>query len=233
MAELITPTKRLAISKANTQAVIVTAIASFITVFCLVASYTVWKQTKYQSNVISAAQHSKQQLSTDISAYKDLSTSYNSFENGATNIIGGSSSLTAPVPPNAAYDNNGPNSKLILDALPSSYDFPALATSVERILEAGNFDISAITGTDNELGEETNTASPNPTPVQMPFGLSVINTNYEAVQQLVQTLQNSIRPLSVDQLDITGGGTTMLLTINGHSYYLPGKTLTITEQAVQ
>lgn len=224
MARLELSTKRLAISKANAQIVTVVAVASFVTVFCLVASRAVWSQTQYQSRVTKADNAAHQQLLKNVQAFGNLSSSYQAFNSSPSNIIGGTS--------NGTGTNDGDNSKIILDALPSSYDFPALTSSIEKILTNGNFTISGITGTDEQLTETTQ-QNANPQPVAMPFGFSVTNANYTAIQQLMVTLQNSIRPIQIDSFTLSGASNSMELTVSAHTYYQPGKALGITKEEVR
>jgi hypothetical protein len=234
MAVLEAPTKRLAISKANTQMVAVLGIASFITVFCLVASFSVWSTMSYQVKVISASQKAKNQLSTDITAYNSLVSSYEKFDAPTTNVLGGSiNTSTTGTSDGNSFNNSGDNAKIVLDALPSAYDFPALATSVETILNNGGFDIGNITGTDNQATEQSNSSSPDPQPVAMPFEFNVINTNYTSIGQLFSTLNDSIRPMQINTIDMEGSGNQMTLTVNAQTYYQPAKTLNITNQVVQ
>jgi hypothetical protein len=166
-----------------------------------------------------------QQLVKNTQSYKNLSTQFNTFNAQAINVINGSIDGTGP--------NDGNNAKIILDALPSSYDFPALTSSIEKILTSGNFTISSISGIDAQLTEQTNNSSSAPQPVPMPFSFSVTNTNYAAIEQLMIVLQESIRPIVIDQMLISGTDSSLTLTINAHTYYQPGKTLDITKEAVQ
>ena len=224
-AKIENSTKRLAISKANAQMVIAVSVASFVTVFCLVASKAVWSQTRYQARVTSKSETAHQQLKKDLDAFNSLVHSYQAFDSADTNIIGGSATGTG--------NNDGDNAKIILDALPAKYDFPALTSSIEKILHAGNFDVTSISGTDDQLNQQSNTSSPNPQAIPMPFAFTVNNSNYTAVQQLIATLQLSIRPIQIDSINITGGASDMTLTVNAHTYYQPGKTLNITKQVVK
>jgi hypothetical protein len=224
MAKLEISTKRLEIVKANAQIVTVVAIASFVTVFCLVASQAVWSQTQYQSRVTKADSVAHQQLLKNIQSFSNLSSSYQSFVAQSTNIIGGTINGTNP--------NDGDNARIILDALPSSYDFPALTSSIEKILSNGNFSVSGITGTDDQLTETSN-INPSPQPITMPFGFSVSNANYSDVQQLMTTLQQSIRPIQIDTLSLSGGANSMDLTVTAHTFYQPGKSLDIAKQEIQ
>jgi hypothetical protein len=225
MAKFDLSTKHVAISKTNARMVAIVGVASFITVFCLVAAQAVWSQTRYQARVTSTDETAHQQLLKNIQTFNNLVSSYQAFNSTANNVIGGLTSGTS--------DNDGDNSKIILDALPDSYDFPALTASVEKILTDRNFTIGSITGTDDQLAEQSNTSSPNPQPVSIPFSFSVTNANYTSVQQLITALQQSIRPIQIDSMTLSGGTTDMTLTVNAHTYYQPAKNLGITQKVVK
>jgi hypothetical protein len=225
MAKAPVLTKRLAINKANTQMVAVVAVASFIAVFCLVASKAVWSQYQYQSRVTNYKQKALSQLEQNATAFDKLNSSYRRFDAQATNIIGGAKSGTG--------NNDGSNSQIILDALPATYDFPALTSSLEKILNNGSFSISSITGTDDQLNQQTNLSSATPQPVPMPFSFAVTNANYPAVQALMTTLQQSIRPIQIDTIELSGGVNNMSLTVSAHTYYQPATNLTINKKEVK
>ncbi|MGC1176703.1 MAG: hypothetical protein WA843_01415 [Candidatus Saccharimonadales bacterium] len=225
MAKAAISSKHLAITKANAQMVIIVAVASFITIFCLVASHAVWSQTRYQAKITSGNQKAHQQLQKNISAFNNLVTSYQAFNSASSNVIGGTSTGTG--------DNDGSNAKIILDALPSAYDFPALASSLEKVLSDGSFHVTSITGTDDQVSQQTNISSPNPQPVSMPFSFTISNANYASIQQLITKLQSSIRPIQIDTMDLSGGANDMTLTVSAHTYYQPAKSLNITKKVVK
>ncbi|HET7320729.1 MAG TPA: hypothetical protein VFI84_04060, partial [Candidatus Saccharimonadales bacterium] len=205
--------KHLAIDKASAQMIAAMAVAAFITVFALVAANAVWGQHGYLSRVTKEKEKAHKQLQANVKAVSDLTKSYKAFVGTPTNVIGGNVQGTG--------DNDGDNAKIILDALPPQYDFPALATSLEKILKDHNLNITGIGGTDDQVAQQTNQSSPNPQPVSMPFTFSVGNANYTAVQDLIGVLQRSIRPIQIDNLTLTGGATDMQLTVNAHTYYQP------------
>lgn len=225
MPEKSLSTKRMAISKANAQMVAIVAIAAFITVFCLIASKAVFSQNRYQARVISAKETAHRQLQENIDNYDNLAKSYKAFDSASTNIIGGTKDGTG--------DNDGPNSKIILDALPDKYDFPALTSSVEKILTDNHMQVTSIGGTDDQLNQQNNTASANPQPVAMPFSFTIGNANYQSVGQLLTRLQQSIRPMQIDTLDISGGQSNMTVTVTAHTYYQPAKKVSITKKVIK
>jgi len=225
MAKLQVSTKRIAISKSQAQMVIIVSVAAFVTVFCLVAARAVWSQISYKQRVVSASQTANKKLQNNLKAFDSLATSFNAFNGTAKNIIGGN--------PNGTGQNDGDNATIILDALPSKYDFPALASSLEKILKGGGYNVTSITGTDDQLNQQNNTSVPNPQPVSMPFSFTIGGTNYGAVQQLINVLKLSIRPIQIDNLNLSGGANNMTITVNAHTYYQPGKSVNITQQVIK
>lgn len=225
MAKQKISAKHLAIDKANAQMVAVVAIAAFVSIFCLVAAKTEVSQNRYQARVTSAKQKAHAQLQKNLKNFDALAVSYGAFDGTSTNVIGGNVK--------GSGDNDGSNSKIILDALPSSYDFPALTASIEKILGDQGLTVSSITGTDDQINQQTNISSPNPQPVEMPFSFSVSNANYDSVGKLVNALQNSIRPIQIDSLVIGGGSSNMTVTVTGHTYYQPAKNVSITKKVIK
>lgn len=219
MAKPQISTKRTAINRSNARLVIVVAVASFVTVFALVASNTVLGQNAYQNKVIKAKSIALKQLNANVTAARSLVKSYDTFISPTTNIIGGSTS--------GAGDKDGDNGSIIIDALPSSYDFPALAASLEKILSTQSLKVSSISGIDDQVNQEANISSPKPVAVAIPFSFSVSDASYASIQQLITTLQASIRPIQVDTLTLSGSPTNMQASITAHTYYQPAKNLKI------
>jgi hypothetical protein len=218
-------TKRIAISKANAQMVGIVAAAAFVTIFCLVASNAVFSQNRYQARVISAKEKAHKQLQANLQTFGDLQTAYKAFDGASTNVIGGNPAGNGP--------NDGPNSQIILDALPPTYDFPALASSIEKVVSGNGLTITSISGTDDQLNQQNNTSSPSPQPVSIPFSFTVSNASYASVGQLMTKLQQSIRPISVDTIDMSGSDSDMTATITAHTYFEPAKSVSITKKVIK
>src|SRR6476660_5995690 len=108
--------KRIGVDKANSRTVGVPAVAGFFTVFFLVASVTLVQQLMYQNKVIGVKKKAVAQLQQNIKASTSLVNSYQAFVSAPQNLIGGN--------PDGTGAQDGSNAKLVLDALPSKYDFP-------------------------------------------------------------------------------------------------------------
>lgn len=218
-------TKHSLINQAYSKIIIIVSIAALVSAFAISASIFLMSHLQYQNRVISAKQKALTQLKSDVSANNDLISSYKTFVAPKTNIIGGSSIGTNG-------SNNGDNGKIILDALPSKYDFPAVISSIVDLIQNGGVTISTIQSTDELVQQQGSQTSPNPKPVAIPFSYTV-NGSYQSIENLIKDFQNSIRPIQFQTMQITGDQSNLSLTVTAQTYYQPGKTFKITQRIVQ
>ncbi|HMS50303.1 MAG TPA: hypothetical protein PKA02_02600 [Candidatus Saccharibacteria bacterium] len=218
------PTKRLQINKAQTTIVATVAIAAFVAVFSIVSCKSLLTQRSYQSKVIAKQTKARDQLRSNLEAIGSLVTSYKTFTGAPENAIGGN--------PAGTGDRDGDNAKIVLDALPSKYDFPALASSLEKILNDRKFKIGGITGTDDELEQSKNQTSDSPQPIDMPFEVAV-EGSYASIQDLVGVFEKSIRPFDIQKLELSGGVSNMQFNMSAKTYFQPEKTLNIKMETVK
>lgn len=224
MARITSSTKRSLITKANSTMVVTTAVAAFLVVFCLVASKTLLSQANYQNKLIGAKKDAVSQLKDNLAARDSLVSSYKSFVGTPQNVLGGDPFGTGP--------QDGDNAKLVLDALPSKYDFPALTTSLEKLATAQNLQIQSITGTDEEATQDNSTAQGAPQAVPMPFEIEVAGS-YQSIQGLVQSLGKSIRPFQIKTIEVSGNQGSMTATISAQTFYQPEKTFKVQKEVLR
>jgi hypothetical protein len=229
MAKITLSTKRLQISKANATVSLVVAASAFVTIFSLVSIRALVIKRSYQAKVISEKEKAAKQLKDNIKAVDSLVVSYKEFIGRPSNIIGGSTADNV----GALSDRDGDNAKITLDALPSKYDFPALTTSLEKLVLQKNFKIRSIEGTDDEITQQKVTDQTSPNPVEIPFKLTV-SGNYDPLQDLITTLERSIRPIQAVSLtfNASGGSNEVDVELNAKTFYLPEKSLNITTKDV-
>ncbi len=217
-------TKRLQIDKANATMVAMVAAAAFIAVFSLVSSRALLRQRTYQNKVIDQQTKARDQLKTNLAAVDQLVIAYKSFTTTPDNVIGGN--------PSGTGDKDGDNAKIILDALPSKYDFPALTTSIEKLLGEKKFKVNSITGTDDEVAQSKNESVDNPEPIEIPFEFDA-ESNSGATKDLINVLEKSIRPIHIKSITLTGGESNLKLRVTAKTYYQPEKSLNIKTQVVK
>lgn len=222
MAKQLISIKRLQIDKSNANTIAFLAISSAIVVFSLVASRALMSQRSYQARVIAQKQLTLNQLRANNQAASELATAFQVFQEPANNIIGGTKT--------GATDKDGDNAKIVLDALPSKYDFPALTASLDKILGNQGFKVSNINGTDDEVNQsqQASTAAP----IAIPFEVTVSGT-FNDVQGAIDILQRSIRPIQLVRIELGGSNGTLGAKISALTYYQPEKAITITTKEIK
>lgn len=221
MAKNDTLSKRIQIDQANLSMVVVTSIAVFVTVFALIASYSLLGQRAYQAKVIGQKKDAKAVLDKNVKTVDSLVKSYRQFVETSPNIIAGIST--------GSGEKDGDNAEIILNALPSQYDFPAVTASLEKLITTSGGKIESISGTDNEAAAAAVAA---PTPVEIPFEVGV-EGNYDSLEGLLSVIERSIRPIQASKIQIEAADKGLILRITGKTYYQPPKTLNIQSKVVK
>lgn len=219
-----TSEKHSKINKANNMMLIVIAICSVVVVFSLVASKALLSQRAYQSRVIEKKEKARDQLKSNLAATDKLITSYKSFISTSSNVLGGN--------PKGTGDKDGDNAKIILDALPSKYDYPALNSSLEKLFTQNSVKIESISGVDDEISQAKNTSSNSPQPVDIPFEVS-ISSNYAGIQNIIKIFERSIRPFHINSLTLSGNDNDLSLTLKAKTYFQPERNLDIKKEVVK
>lgn len=217
MAIEISP-KKLQIDKANATMFTVIAVAGVLVVFSLVSSRALLSQAGFQGRVIKEKKTANDKLEENIKAVKELESSYAVFAKDPTNVLGGSSTGFGP--------KDGDNAKIVLDSLPSKYDFPALATTIEKMLLNRDFKIEGISGTDEEASQGASTGNAAPEPQPISFSIEA-TSGYNQTRELVKDFERSIRPFEIKILELTGSEISMRVSATLQTYYQPAKTLEI------
>jgi hypothetical protein len=134
--------KSLQIDKNQSAILGAVVIATIVSVFCLTSAKVLLNQALYQRRVINARNASAAQIETDIKNADSLTTQYKTvfLGSGSQNIIGGLVQGTK--------SGEGDNGKIVLDALPTTYDFPALLTSMSNLLATDGVGTQSIGGSD-------------------------------------------------------------------------------------
>lgn len=215
--------KRLEIDKDSKSMIIWVAIATFIVIFSLISSYSEYKNFSYQNRIINADNTAKSTLLSDIHASQVLMSSYKDFVNTPVNIIGGNT--------NSNSQNNGDNAKIILDALPSSYDYPALISSIQSLLLSQGATINSITGTDSPPPPNTTLSLNTSSPVTLPFGFTV-SGNYQTIQNIINAFQHSIRPMQFLTVNISGDQSNLTLAVTAQTFYQPSVGFNISKESL-
>lgn len=223
----LTP-KVVQINKAQSRIIGIAVAATVIAVFCLTSAKVLFSQALYQRRVINARNTSTGQLNTDISNANKLISLYNNVFIGSNplNIIGGQNATTQNTTP-----PDGDNGKIVLDALPTTYDFPALLTSISKMMDTDGVGGQSIGGSDASA-QIDNSPSPNPQPV--PINLTISGSaDYATAEKLIKDLERSIRPFDITHLTLSGSESDLSVSLDLTTYYQQAKSLSITSKEVK
>ncbi len=219
--------KHFQIEKARSRTTVMVAISVAVTIFSLVSIKSLLSQGAYQRRVINAKHAADTQLKKNVTAAQSLLSNYNQVFEGAsaTNLIGGQNDKSANAAP-----PNGDNARIILDALPSKYDYPALITSVSKILNQDGISEAAISGQD-QSDTQTGAAAANPQPIAMQLTVSG-KAAYANVQKLINDFERSIRPFDITNIELSGSESSMDFNLSVTTYYQPAKSLDYTTKEI-
>lgn len=132
-------------------------------------------------------------------------------------------------------DNEEPL-RVILDALPADNNALALGASVQSLV-ARTSDVkleSFQVGEDVAASDDTAKLGSNVKGVQqIPFTMSISAANPDALRDVLKNLEKSIRVIDIDAMTIEQGDSRVVMTVNGHGYYLPAKTIQLTKKEVK
>lgn len=237
-----TSAKHAIIDKANTTMLMSVAGAIFVVVFSVFAAKALIEQSSYQNEVINQKQEALKIAEQNHQAAQELETSYIAFATEPINVLGGSPTGSGP--------KDGDNAELVLDSLPSELDYPAGASSIEKILLDGGFLIKALGGSesvdapapiapvdetavvDETTGEEVPTDSTlEVTVAEVPYPFEAVATP-ETTPILLQILESSIRPFNITSLTLEADGTNIILQVSMKTFYQSGTSLQVTKEEV-
>ncbi len=220
--------KHAIVDRANTTILIAVSVAVFIVVFSGFAMRSLISQGNYHRRVISEKREALSVLVDNSAAVEELERVYTAFEGEAVNVLGGDPDGDGPV--------DGDNAKIVLDALPSEYDYPGLSSSLEKLLVDGGYQITSIGGSEDasrqsETPGESSVTS-NPVPQDIPYPFTIVSSP-ENTLKLLELLEKSIRPFYVETLKLEGQGGNLSANIGLKTFYLPATGLDVSTKVVK
>lgn len=194
---------------------IIIMIAALISSFALTLSYVLFVRFAYQNKVLSQKREVNSILSENVKSVNKIKEDFKAFDGASSSVLG----------------TKDANSKIVLDALPSKYDFPALITSIENISTGKPYIIQSISGSDEEL---TVAQEPSGSPQPVVILLSVaVRGNYDSIGMFVKDLERSIRPIKLTSISLSGNGSLVDATVQFETYFQPGKNFEVTKEVIR
>lgn len=221
--------KRQVIANATKTMFLWVAIAAIAAAFSVVTVQFLYQKWTYNNKVIGAKSKAVGTLEDNIENAKRLRQEVNALvSNEALASV-----KTSP---------DDQNTKSVLDALPSTSDTPALATSLQQaIASRSGVTIESITlptTSTGQLGQTSSTGSAGVQPgeevgpQQQRFNITV-SGSYDKIRSFMLDLERTIRPMQIERLTLTGTDSNMRAAFDVVTYYQSAKTVNIKQEVVQ
>lgn len=110
------------------------------------------------------------------------------------------------------YASLGTKKKLILDALPTSPDFPAIVSMMENLSKNAAVALQSVTPSESESAEETTG------PIEYEFSATV-SGGYESFKSFLKNVELSLRPLAITTMKINGTADLLTVEMTLVTYY--------------
>lgn len=199
-------TRRQLIEKSSTTIVAATIVSAVALSFAIVTLNFLWDLSGHYNRVLAEKNHASKILKQNVENIEQLQANFNVLEAGDV------------------------KADTILDALPSKYDYPALATTIESLVSDSGLNLDSFNGSD--LESEAVQQMTSPEPVEVKFSISVSGT-YENVQKLIRNIDRTIRPMKITRLNLKGSDKLMKSSIYITTYYQPSTSLDVETRTIE
>ena len=135
--------------------------------------------------------------------------------------------------------------QVVLDALPDQANSSALGASLQEkflndpALKLESLNVDPVQGVESQSDASVEDASASSTgssgenEITFRFSVSTDVGNVNALKDLLQKLERSIRTMDLTGLTIETQGTRLVLTVNGHAFYEPAKSVELKDKTVK
>lgn len=203
--------KRQQIEMAGRYMFIWVAVAAVAVSFCLATGQYMFSKWAYNNKVLGAKYKASDTLTRNISNANDLKKEVDT-------LVANSDLASVKTDPNDTA------TKSILDALPTTLDPAALATSLQQaILNRSGVtieNISVPSEVDSTGGGATK--KDNATPQEAKFTF-VVSGSYTQIRTMVHDLERTIRPIKVVGITLNGTDANLRATFDAVTYFQPAK----------
>lgn len=216
--------KRQQIEVAGRMMFIWVAIAAIAVSFCLATGQYLFTKWDYNNKILSKKYTAAQTLANNVTNAQKLKTEVD-------DLIANQDLASVKTNP------DDPNIKSVLDALPTTFDPAALATSLQQvILSRSGVSIESISvppDVDASAAPSTNTAGAAATgPQEIKFSFVVTGT-YDKIKALVVDLERTIRPIKINDMTLNGSDSNLRASFDASTFYQPSQTVTLGSETVK
>jgi len=215
--------KRTQIAKANRTMFLWIAGASALVGFAAVASIFLAQKLFFNEKILAEKQNTITILEHNNSVVEDLESE--------VRVLDTNEALAS-----AKAQDSDQAIQVILDALPSEANSPALGASLQTKLLAGieieSLQVDPVVGVESLGGDAVEgTVIEGDVSAAITFRFTV-NGNQEAFRSILSNLERSIRTIAISSVRITSGESADTMTVEARAFYEPSKTIELQDKVV-
>jgi hypothetical protein len=211
--------KRQQIQQANRIVFIWVAIAAVAITVALVLAQFMMKQFFFNTKVISAQVKTNDTLVKNLDVYEPLKTD-------VSKLVANSDLARLRV------QDTDSALQVVIDAMPTADEPIALIASLQQVVLAKSgasiSDVTLLQAAPSDTGEVV-VATAGVQPVSF---MIKANGSYDSIKKLMQDMHNSIRPISVTALKVTGSNANMAVEITANTFYAIPRTVDMTKETI-
>ena len=190
---------------------IAVVIAAIVVSFSMVFIKFLFDLWVYNNNVQAAQRTTQETLEFNLEAYEGLFEDFQVLEE-------------------AQGTPRSPDADIVFDSLPTNYDYPALASSIQKLASSSGVTLRDFRGVDEEGAVPGPSFSPEPHTIE--FGVE-LSGSYEDIQVFINALDLSIRPFHIELIELRGSEDALRADINIRTYFQPTQNLDYPERTIQ
>ena len=124
--------------------------------------------------------------------------------------------------------------QVILDALPADANSTAMASSLQTRLLSGVSGVSIESISIDAVDDAEDGSGDSSEAVGIGFSFTIsTEKNQDGLRKILQRIERSIRPFTIDTFTIEGQNGQVTMTANGRGFYLPAQQVKLTEEVVK
>lgn len=197
------------------------AVAAVALSFCVATGQYLFTKWDYNNKILSKKYTAAQTLTNNITNAQQLKTEVD-------NLVANQDLASVKTNPSDS------NIKSVLDALPTTIDPAALATSLQQvILSRSGVSVESISvppDVDTSAGVATSTPSTGAQEVKFSF---VVTGSFDKIKSLVTDLGRTIRPMKVTNLALNGSDASLRASFEVSTYYQPSQSVSLGQEVVK
>jgi hypothetical protein len=220
--------KRQQIASANRMMFLWVAGASVVIGFAIVGGYFLIQKLTFNQKVLNEKNHTISVLKKNNAAVEELRNNIR--------LLNTNQSLN-----DAKAPGEDKALQVVLDALPADANSLALGSSLQNKLVNGinglsldSLKVDPVAGVEGSTnGSVQDASSATTSSSQVTFSLTASSTDSNALKQLLQRFEASIRTIDIDSLNLESTGGRLTLAVTAHAYYEPAVNVELKNKVVK